>query len=204
MIYFTSDEHYHHANILTYAGRPFNNVDHMNESMIAQHNAVVGEDDQVLHLGDFTFQKVGVACHILRRLKGTHFFIRGNHDKWNRQELPAKDVIEQCNTLIGSRKLIGIQDYYEMNPHGHHIVLCHFPMVTWHKSHRGSMHLHGHCHATLNDMNEASGVKRLDVGVDSAARHLGVYRPFSLTEVIAIMDKRVGKTIDSQKVGREQ
>lgn len=41
-VFFTSDQHYGHVNIIGYCGRPFADVSAMNEAMVARHNATVG------------------------------------------------------------------------------------------------------------------------------------------------------------------
>jgi len=52
---------------------------------------------------------------------------------------------------------------------GEAIVLMHYPMMSWPKSRRGSIHLHGHIHAdsNYNWRNKEQGIKRYDVGVDA-------------------------------------
>ena len=59
MIWFASDHHFGHAALFTFTkddgshARPgFRDVDHMNETMIANHNRVVGPTDRVYFLGD--------------------------------------------------------------------------------------------------------------------------------------------------------
>ena len=52
-VFFTSDTHFNHTNILKFCDRPFKNVEEMNETMIANWNCIVGMDDDVFHLGDF-------------------------------------------------------------------------------------------------------------------------------------------------------
>ena len=52
-IFFTSDEHYFHDNIIYYTKRPFKNERNMNTELINIHNKVVGENDIVYHIGDF-------------------------------------------------------------------------------------------------------------------------------------------------------
>lgn len=52
-VFFTSDTHFTHANIIRFCSRPFKNVEEMDETMIANWNRVVGENDIVFHLGDF-------------------------------------------------------------------------------------------------------------------------------------------------------
>jgi calcineurin-like phosphoesterase family protein len=85
-IWFASDHHFGHANLLGFAaddGTParsgFRDVDHMNETMIANHNRVVAPDDRVYFLGDVGFRKATLAA-VLPRLNGRKRLILGNHD----------------------------------------------------------------------------------------------------------------------------
>ena len=57
-IFWTSDSHYFHNNILKYCNRPFGSVEAMNEALVANWNSVVKPDDHVYHLGDFCFGNV--------------------------------------------------------------------------------------------------------------------------------------------------
>jgi len=54
-IWFTSDTHFNHRNIIGYAQRPFESVEEMNEVMIERWNASVRGEDTIYHLGDFSF-----------------------------------------------------------------------------------------------------------------------------------------------------
>ena len=54
-IWFTSDTHFFHNNIIDYCKRPFVNAEEMNEYIIKQWNSVVKPQDEVYHLGDFAF-----------------------------------------------------------------------------------------------------------------------------------------------------
>ena len=91
MIWFASDHHFGHAALLTFTkddgshARPgFRDVDHMNETMIANHNRVVGQTDSVYFLGDVGFGKTTLAA-VLPRLNGKKRLILGNHDYSDRQ-----------------------------------------------------------------------------------------------------------------------
>jgi calcineurin-like phosphoesterase family protein len=92
LIWLTADEHYYHSNIVgreTYGGRRegrhFDTVAKMNKALILNHNEVVGKDDTVYHLGDFSFAKHKPdTASILAQLNGArHILILGNHDLYN-------------------------------------------------------------------------------------------------------------------------
>lgn len=139
--FFTADEHYGHHNIIEYCDRPFKAIDEMNDTIIANHNAVVSEKDTVIHAGDFTLRGKRYAEHMISQLEGNHIFIRGSHDYW----------LPKTHTQIWERKVIGM-----------YIVVCHYAMRTWPRSHHGSIQLYGHSHGKL----EPIGLQ-YDVGVDN-------------------------------------
>ncbi|WP_027091027.1 metallophosphoesterase [Cohnella thermotolerans] len=79
--FFTSDHHFGHRNIIDFESRPFGDVEEMNLAMIESWNSVVGKDDQVFHLGDFSFLNREKTREIVGRLNGRKFLILGNHDR---------------------------------------------------------------------------------------------------------------------------
>ena len=79
-VYFTSDTHFNHANIIGFCNRPFKNVEEMNETLITNWNRVVGVDDIVFHLGDFCLGGSAEWTNVLNRLNGKIYLIVGNHD----------------------------------------------------------------------------------------------------------------------------
>lgn len=162
MIFFTSDTHLGHANIIRYCGRPFKDVDEMDQTIINNWNSVVTDKDIVYHLGDFSF---GPATRYMKELNGTKYFVRGNHEKPLLNLVNVKDV-----PYIRHLK---IESYPE-------IVVCHYAMRVWNKSHFNSWHLYGHSHGTL----EGQG-KSFDVGVDCWN-----FTPISIEQVAREMDKR--------------
>ena len=54
-IFFTSDTHFGHTNIIKYCKRPFNSLEEHDETLIKNWNNKVGENDIIFHLGDFAF-----------------------------------------------------------------------------------------------------------------------------------------------------
>jgi calcineurin-like phosphoesterase family protein len=163
MIFFTSDSHFGHANIIKFCKRPYKWVDEMNEDLIERHNRVVTDSDIVYYLGDFSFKSD--PSEYLCRLNGReHHLIIGNHDK--------RKQCERIFTSVQDVKLLNIKEYPQ-------IWLSHYAHQAWPASHFGSLHLFGHSHGTLPVFPKE---KRMDVGVDS----LGYY-PISLERVIKLL-----------------
>jgi len=82
-VYFSSDNHYFHANIIKYCSRPFRDVDEMNAAMVDNWNSVVKDEDVVFHLGDVSAglrDRVDDFKALIGSLRGKKVLIRGNHD----------------------------------------------------------------------------------------------------------------------------
>ena len=80
MIYFISDTHFHHHNIINYCNRPFKDVNEMNKIIINNWNNIVTENDTVYHLGDFCLFSDEEIKNIFNKLNGNKILIRGNHE----------------------------------------------------------------------------------------------------------------------------
>lgn len=78
-IFFTSDLHFYHANIIEYCSRPYSSVEHMNEMLVKNWNDTVSPDDIVYCLGDFSLALRPVELYT-QRLNGHKKLIPGNHD----------------------------------------------------------------------------------------------------------------------------
>lgn len=116
MIYFTSDCHFNHLNILKYEPitRPFETIEEMNEVIISNWNKKVKPEDTIYVLGDFFMGMADGVEPILDRLNGKIILIRGNHD--------SKSKIE-----IYKRKGIEVKDFDHFAYKGRYFILCHFP-----------------------------------------------------------------------------
>lgn len=163
--FFTADHHFNHANIIQYTNRPFSSVDEMNTELVRRWNDKVSKKDMVYHLGDFCLGGWEQAQGFLGELNGYIYFVLGGHDKnWAKPKncLPGSkwDILPP----LVVRKVDGVE-----------LVLCHYPLLSWEKSHYGSLHLHGHVHGTISRSGESGDVllppgasrgRRVDVGVD--------------------------------------
>jgi calcineurin-like phosphoesterase family protein len=150
-VWFTSDLHLSHKKIIQFSERPFDSVEEMDEELVRRWNDVVRPGDRVYCLGDFSFADEERSIKFAKRLVGQKFMVWGNHDKKLRR---SHEFMSQW---------IWQKDLTSIDVTDQKIALCHFPMLTWHQSHRGSWNLHGHSHGSLPD---DPGALRLDVGVD--------------------------------------
>ena len=180
-MFFISDTHFGHKNIIKYSNRPFGSVEEMNRALIENWNKVVGPKDEVWHLGDFAFMKYDDFKNVVRQLHGVKRLILGNHDK---------NIIHNRNNLLNSGLFASIQNYAEIYAGGQMIVLFHYGQRVWNKSHHGSIMLYGHSHGSLPPFG-----KSVDVGVD-CKEITAEYRPVSIDEVLAYMAKRETPKID--------
>lgn len=171
-VFFTSDTHFNHRNVIKYSNRPWDTVEEMNAALIERWNSCIKKDDTVYHLGDFTLtMKVDLIDEWLGQLNGQIRLVKGNHDNW----------VKRLDRLKNGDRIKWVRDYAErhftVDGQQHKLVLCHFPMLFWHNSHHGSIMLHGHCHGGAEQLNQ--GLRRMDVGVDC-----NDWYPVSLHDVI--------------------
>lgn len=177
-IFFTSDLHLSHKNIIKYCNRPFNHLKEMDEAIIDNWNSCVGDNDIIFILGDFCFGAKTTWVRYLEKLNGKKYLIQGNHDK-NIPEDKFIKVTPMMNILIKGD--IEIDD-------GQRITLCHYPMLSWYQSHRGSWNLFGHVHGGLSNKGlDESRItpNQLDVGVD-----VHDFTPISYEKVKEIITKQ--------------
>jgi calcineurin-like phosphoesterase family protein len=120
MIYFISDTHFNHNNIITLANRPFKDVEEMNETIVENWNRVVKDEDIVYFLGDFCFEEKDKDTNYwLNRLKGKIIFIRGNHDHTKMVKLTKAVLASNLGGLLLLHDPFGL-DYSGVLIHGHH------------------------------------------------------------------------------------
>lgn len=191
-VFFISDLHVGHANVIKFDGRPFVNTDEMHIELIKRWNSVVGSDSIVYFLGDLSFGGTSITKWFVSQLNGKIYAIAGNHDKPDK--LKSLDRFEQVYDY-GTE--IGILDEDSLQSRGSQgyqkIIMAHYPILSWNKAHYGSWHLHGHCHGSLVKNNlDYYKRKVMDVGCNVID-----YTPISYNQIKEIMDKKVISKVDS-------
>jgi calcineurin-like phosphoesterase family protein len=127
-VYFISDSHFNHFNVITYENRPFNNIIDMNECMIERWNSVVkSKSDKVFFCGDFGFGGRDNIAKIVKQLRGNKVLIMGNHDKrrsykfWldvGFKEVYSYPIIYNTHFILSHQPLLSVPNGY-LNVHGH-------------------------------------------------------------------------------------
>lgn len=186
-LFFISDYHIGHKNIMKYDGRPFADLDEMHHELIKRWNAVVGDDDIVYYLGDLAFCRDETIKWFLSSLRGEINYIIGNHDKmrsiaklgrFNKIYEYGTEIFIKDDDIKSARHSQGYQQ----------IILSHYPILSWNRAHYGSFHLHGHCHGSMmKDPNYKFFYDRkvMDVGCN-----LLDYTPASYQQIKEVMSKK--------------
>ena len=166
-LFFTSDTHYMHTNICRGTTRwsnaddfcrDFDTLDQMNDRIVNGINLVVGQDDILFHLGDWSFGGFEMIEQFRNRINCRNIhIILGNHDHHIERD---REDIRQLFTSVNQ--------YLELEVKGkdweQNYVLMHYPIISWNKMNDGVIHLHGHVHLSA-DRRIGKG-KTMDVGVD--------------------------------------
>ena len=173
MTYFTSDQHFGHANIIRFCDRPFKTAEEMDEVMLAKWNAKVTDEDDVWILGDLFFRSATVGP-ILERLKGRKHLILGNHDdSW-------------IGKIDLERHFLSVDSFYSGTIDGHLVTMCHYPMLSWPQDKKSYM-IYGHIHNHVNADYWPLIAKRphmLNAGVE-----VNSYEPVTFEELVENNEK---------------
>ena len=173
MTLFVSDLHLGHKNIIDLCGRPFSDVDEMDDALIKNWNRKVNKNDVVYLIGDVVWDKKKVGYY-MEQLSGRKILIAGNHDaSWIRRE--------ECRRYFES-----IVPYLEVHLNRHPITMCHYPMLEWRSSREDVKRklgylIHGHIHNRVADEYRQLFLQfnALNAGVD-----INGYAPVTFDELM--------------------
>lgn len=196
-LFFTSDTHYNHTNICrgitkwrTQDGqipvdqtRDFPNLDKMNAAIVNNINEVVGQDDILIHLGDWSFGGFESIKEFRDRIVCQNIYLAyGNHDHHienNRQGIQGifrkTFQYEILDVKFPPVKMAASMSYS--------FVIDHYPLASWHNMNKGRFHLFGHVH--LPPHHKIMGGRSMDVGMDG-----NDMKPYNVREIIKILSSR--------------
>lgn len=191
-IFFTSDLHFGHRNVISFCNRPFINEKDMGSKLIENWNSVVGENDIIFVLGDtFWFNDSRAIKKVLNSLNGEIYILPGNHDDFSSYHRVNNPKIHLCEDIAvlwlesednrWSKKII-------------EIWMSHYPMMTWPHREKGAYQCFGHIHSKIGgrngDMDQDLPLhwNQVDVGCD-----FWDYKPVSLEHLLMYMQLKKGK-----------
>lgn len=198
-IYFTSDLHFGHKNVIPYCNRPYKDLEEMHEAIITIWNETVKEGDTVYVLGDFSLNKRW-SQDITPLLNGNKILISGNHDdcfKHPRKEtsgLSIQQYEEKCKRKCNEYLQHGWKEIHQsltlQLKDGSNVLLSHLPYSPKEgevfdkrylnlrpKDNLYQILLHGHLHCKYRKWN-----RMIDVGFD------GDYKLWSEDEILGLIN----------------
>lgn len=148
--------------------RAFDTIADHNSTIVNNINEKVGENDVLLHLGDWVFGGVqNVPLLRDRIICKTVINLFGNHDHHIRVQ----------HLLGNTKEFAWCGDYLEFRYNKVFFTAFHYPLGSWNNMASGSINLHGHCHGSYKPVG-----KQIDCCPEK-----NNYKPRSLESVIQDM-----------------
>jgi calcineurin-like phosphoesterase family protein len=163
-----SDTHFGHGRILEYCpGRqrwaklsPFM----MDAKLIAAWNSVVGKDDTVFHIGDFSLVPNAFMGDYVAALNGKIHLVKGNHDRCTNKKYLEAGMMEVVHTKAVT--VLGVPLFFVHSCHNDDLpVSSLFP--TGSDSPKYLFHGHAHGQSQPESCRELNGIFGFDVGIDA-------------------------------------
>lgn len=130
MIYYISDPHFGHSNIIRLCNRPFSCIEEMDETLIENWNRRVTNGDEIYILGDLIFRSTVDPREYIERLRGKKHLIIGNHDSSWMKKVDLPHYFESVEHLSVFNNGLA------------KVTACHYPMMCY----EGKYLLYGHIH----------------------------------------------------------
>jgi calcineurin-like phosphoesterase family protein len=192
-LFFTSDTHYNHKNICrgvtswrkldgsipVEQTRDYKSLEQMNSTIVNNINETVGQDDILIHLGDWSFGGFESIKEFRDRIICKNIYLLyGNHDHHienNRQD------IQDIFTDTSQYQMLTVYNHKGENKL--EFVLMHYPLSSWHDMNKGRFHLFGHVHLSAN--KKMMDGRSMDVGMDG-----NNLTPYNMTEIVRKLSGR--------------
>lgn len=180
MKYYISDTHFKDRNIFDKCLRPFDSLDEMEETIVANWNRKVKDGDIVYVLGDIGRDTDPSSIEIFNMLKGVKHLIIGNHDHRMLETIRESGIFE-------SIKFIDL-----IEDSGFKVCLCHYPLMDWMEFNRNSLLVYGHIHNKTEKNGYAYKLMK-DYYSNLPAYNCGVdvtdFEPKTLEELIRLKEE---------------
>ena len=160
-IWFASDLHYGHQNILNLnpeSRSRFGSIDVMDDWILEELSSKISSSDILFILGDLIWKESPSDIKNLSAVLPVNSYrVIGNHD--------GKNLRAWGGCWSGVYDLLDV--IIKWKGEDIQATLSHYPILDWNHRYRGSWNIHGHCHGNIDALNNRSGELRLDIGFDS-------------------------------------
>lgn len=167
-VWFWSDLHFFHANIIRYCDRPFADVTDMGRHLMENCLRVVTEKDILVFGGDIAMGRIAEVNTLLRQIPAYKINVLGNHDM-NRSTLHPLAVDEVAACL-------------ELSFRGTPLFVSHYPVAEDFLA-PGTLNLHGHIHNGSLHPALGDGSRHRNMCVEGTG-----FAPVSLPQLLAQPD----------------
>ena len=186
-LFFTSDTHYNHTNICRGVSnwtdvsktRDFPTLDKMNAAIVNNINEAVGQDDILIHLGDWSFGGFESIKEFRDRIICKNIYLAyGNHDHHIQNN---RQGIQEIFTNTFQYEVLTVSNHKGENKL--EFVIDHYPLCSWHDMNRGRFHLFGHVH--LPPDKKIMRGRSMDVGMDG-----NDMKPYLMEDIVRKLSDR--------------
>lgn len=204
-VWVASDWHIHHSRDFIWKPRGFTSVEESNRWILDDVNAMVGQNDVLLYLGDWMLNAPNDHAFedfVKRIICQNVYAVWGNHEgpSWayyqsGLQEKFGKDFTAEVYPFkVGNITFLG--NYAEIEVYRQTVTLTHYPFRIWNKSHHSTRNLCGHSHGSFSEtLPSANCGKVLDCGVDVTKAYWN-HAVFSWEIIERIMKTKETPTVD--------
>lgn len=200
-VWFISDIHYGHKNILYHQPQRIERMNLSSKDDIEGHdkwiiemwNNTVKRGDHIYILGDLAmgdYESTRKFLHKIKQKGCVLHLIVGNHDK---QAVKFPDMFNSIDLIKDVTFKKSVFPFLKENLI---TVMCHYPMKSWARKAHGSLMLYGHVHDNspwLNDTDELT----INVGLDAPMSNYGL---ISLEQVAKWYFDKIGDMTPQQYI----
>lgn len=152
-IWFISDTHFGHNNIIKFSDRPFENLQHMTDGLVNNFNACVKSNDVSIWVGDVAFMNENEAQKLVKRLNGYKILVVGNHD-----------IFKKNKRIMN----LGFDEYhitYNLQFDSTVVAITHYPIDSGNLP-KGWINVHGHLHRNGHHADEIDTPTHINVNCE--------------------------------------
>lgn len=177
-VFFMSDLHYGHNNILEIDKRPYNTIDDMNSYIVKELKTKLRPTDVLFDLGDLFWKSTNIKrCReVLDSIPTKNIYkILGNHDPYKHYSMLGYGKQNNlCDRFVYISDLLDIWIKYEKKDYL--IALSHYPIFDWNHMYHGGLHIYGHTHGHTDEWVRNNPRLMVDVGFSaSLAKEYGSF-----------------------------